>query len=202
VLGASGVTVTPDELPPLVFLPGREGSLQVEMQAAPRRFGRIAYPLPADLQAITAELDAGRPVLVLHNYGLPAWPRWHYAVVVGYDPAKGQLLLRPSEMPMRPDREKYLEAAAAFERVVPPGDARAAWDAAIGAWPEHPAGWVGRGTAQYRAGDLDAAAARGEMSQLDMAALHGRLRDAAVDTLAQVDARGALPDPAHCAAAR
>ena len=189
LLGASGVEITPDELTPLVYLPGREGSLQIEMQAAPRRFDRLSYPLPPDLAAITRELDAGRPVLVLHNYGLPFWPRWHYAVVIGYDAATQKVLLRSGEtrrqelsaknfmrawdnagrwavvllrageLPTQPEATTYLEAAAGFERVATAGSALRAFDAAVAAWPAEPVAWVGRGTAHYRAGDKAAAAA-------------------------------------------
>src|SRR5262245_57366042 len=67
VLGASQVRTTPEELARLVYLPGRRGSLQIEMQAAPRQFGRIGYRIQPELAAILGELDAGRPVLVLHN---------------------------------------------------------------------------------------------------------------------------------------
>jgi tetratricopeptide (TPR) repeat protein len=189
VLGASGVAIEPDTLTPLVYLPGRNGSLTIEMQAAPRRYGRIVYPLDPDLDALTAELDAGRPVLVLHNYGLPFWPRWHYAVAIGYDAAKQRILLRsgttrrqrlsaanfmrawdnadrwalvllkPGELPARAERTRYLEAATAFERAASAPDARLAWQAAVGAWPEEPVAWVGRGTAQYRGHDFRLAAA-------------------------------------------
>lgn len=188
VLQASGVQVTPEALVPLVYLPGRKGSLEIEMQAAPRRFDRISYPLDPDLSAITAELDAGRPVLVLHNYGLPMLPRWHYAVVIGYDPAQQQVLLRsgtqrrevqsaahfmrawdnggrwafvllrPGELPVAAERARYMEAAAAFERAASPASARLVFDAAVRTWPDEPVAWVGRGTASYREHQLAAAA--------------------------------------------
>lgn len=184
VLGASGVASSPDELTPQVYMPGRRGSLTIEMQAAPRRHGRLGYPLAPDLAALTAELDAGRPVLVLHNYGLPFWPRWHYAVAIGYDAARQRLLLRsgtterqvmsaanfmrawdnadrwaivllkPGELPAQPDRARYIETAVAFERSANPENARQAYEAALRAWPEEPIAWVGRGTARYRSGAL------------------------------------------------
>jgi Peptidase_C39 like family len=105
-LGAARVKVTPEELAPLVYLPGRKGSLQIEMQAAPRQYGRISYRIEPQLAAILAELDAGRPVLVLHNYGLPFWPRWHYAVVVGYDGPRDRVVLRSGKV-----RRQELSAA-------------------------------------------------------------------------------------------
>jgi tetratricopeptide (TPR) repeat protein len=188
VLGASGVEVAPDALTPLVYLPARRGSLQVEMEAAPRNFGRLAYPLSRNLDAIIAEVDAGRPVLVLHNYGIPRFPRYHYAVVVGYESVSDSIILRsgvtqrqvlsaanfmrawdnggrwalvvlrPGELPATANATTYLEAAAGFERKASPADARLAFDAAIQRWPNQPVAWVGRGTAEYRAGALPAAA--------------------------------------------
>jgi tetratricopeptide (TPR) repeat protein len=189
VLGASAVPVTPEELEPRVYLPGRRGSLQVEMQAAPRAYGRLGYRIEPELSAITAELDAHRPVLVLHNYGLPFWPRWHYAVVVGYDGPQDKVtlrsgrkrrqqlsaanfmrawdnggrwalvVLRPGELPAHPDKPRYLEAAAAFEGVAQPKDSWLTFDAAVRQWPDEPVAWTGRGTASYREGNRAAAAA-------------------------------------------
>jgi tetratricopeptide (TPR) repeat protein len=188
VLGASGVTVSPAELSPLVYLPSRRGSLQIEMQAAPRQYARIGYRIEPELKAILDEVTAGRPVLVLHNYGLPFLPRWHYAVVVGYDGAKdrvllrsgkvrrqtlsaanfmrawdnadrwGLVLLRAGELPHSPDKERFLQAAADFERVASPRDALATFEAATRHWPQDPVAWIGLGTASYRSGDLKSAA--------------------------------------------
>jgi tetratricopeptide (TPR) repeat protein len=159
------------------------------MQAAPRQFGRISYRIEPQLAAMLAELDAGRPVLVLHNYGLPFWPRWHYAVVVGYDGPRdrvvlrsgkvrrqelsaanfmrawdnadrwGQVLLPAGTLPVAPDKDRFLQAAAAFERVASPRDALLAFEAASRQWPDEPVAWVGMGTANYRNGDLQRAAA-------------------------------------------
>jgi hypothetical protein len=188
VLGASGVTATPESLVPLVYIPARRGSLQVEMQAAPRKYGRLSYQLAPNLDSILTELDAGRPVLVLHNYGVPYFPRWHYAVVVGYDAATdsvalrsgvtrrqvlsarnfmrawanggrwAMVVLRPGETAATAVPVRYLEAAADFERVASPEESRLAFDAAVQRWPSEAVAWIGRGTAEYRAGNLPAAA--------------------------------------------
>jgi tetratricopeptide (TPR) repeat protein len=198
LLGASKVLVTPEELAPLVYLPKRHGSLQIEMQAAPRQYARISYRIAPQLAAVVAELDAGRPVLVLHNYGLPFWPRWHYAVVVGYDGARdrvvlrsgkirrqelsaanflrawdradrwGMVLLQAGELPAAPDKDRYLQSAAAFEKVATPQDALLAFATATRQWPDEPVGWVGMGTANYRNGDLQrAASSYGAALQID-----------------------------------
>lgn len=189
VLAVAGVNASPEELVSQVYLPSRKGSLTIEMQAAPRRHGVVSYPLAPSLDAIVAELEAGRPVLVLHNYGLPFWPRWHYAVVIGYDAQRQRMLLRsgtterqvlsaanfmrawdnadrwamvllrPGELPARPELQRYLEAATAFERAASPPAAEQTFHAAVHLWPDDPVAWVGRGTARYRAGDWQAAAA-------------------------------------------
>lgn len=101
VLNARGVTVTPDELVPRVYLPAREGSLQAEIKAAVRRQGLLAVPVEPGLDALLAEITAGHPVLVLQNPGFNWLPRWHYAVVVGYDLARQELVLRSGTEPRR-----------------------------------------------------------------------------------------------------
>jgi tetratricopeptide (TPR) repeat protein len=94
VLQQRGVEVSPETLTPLVYLPGRRGSLQVEMLAAARRHGRLAVPIGPSLEAVLREVAGGSPVLVLQNLGLDWAPSWHYAVVVGYDRAAEEFTLR------------------------------------------------------------------------------------------------------------
>lgn len=48
MLAAAGVDRSPERLSPGLYLPAREGSLQVELQGATRREGRIPYLLDAD----------------------------------------------------------------------------------------------------------------------------------------------------------
>jgi tetratricopeptide (TPR) repeat protein len=148
-LQASGVDVTPQELVAQVYVPAREGSLQPEMLAAARRAGRLAIELPPRLDALLASIDAGRPVIVLQNLSLPVYPKWHYAVVIGYDLAAGEVVLHsgleerqrlkldvfehtwarshhwamlvtpPGELPAHVDDRHLLAAAVALERVAP-----------------------------------------------------------------------------------
>lgn len=94
VLVRSGIEVHPDALVDEVWLPARKGSLQTELLAATRQRERIAYVIEPTLEALVSELDGERPVLVLLNLGVKSRPTWHYAVVIGYDPGKDELLLR------------------------------------------------------------------------------------------------------------
>lgn len=186
-LAASGVAVVPDALVPQVYLPAREGSLQPEMLATARRHGRLAVLLPPRLDALLAEVAAGRPVIVLQNLALPWFPRWHYAVVIGFDLAAQSIRLHsgttanlelplavfertwarsghwamvataPDALPATPDPQALLEAAAALERT----DAHAAAVAYTALTQRAPGlygAWFGLGNARHASGDLAGAA--------------------------------------------
>ena len=93
-----------------IYLPGRKGTLQSELKAYIRQEGLIAYQIPSTLNALLKEVELGNPVLVLQNLGFTWWPRWHYAVAVGYDIPAGQLILHTG------DRQQYRLSLGTFER--------------------------------------------------------------------------------------
>src|SRR3972149_4682656 len=80
----SGLEVSAEHVAPLVFTPARQGSLANDMATAARRHGRLAVAIDG-LDELFGEVAAGHPVVVLLNLGLEWVPRWHFAVVVGYD---------------------------------------------------------------------------------------------------------------------
>lgn len=88
-----GLEADQQSLAKQLFIPDKKGSLAIEMQAASRRLGLLPYPLAKNLSAILGEIDAGNPVLVFQNLAFYWWPQWHYAVVVGYDLGKKELIL-------------------------------------------------------------------------------------------------------------
>ena len=94
VMDHRGARVSPEALVDEVWLPSRKGSLQLEMLAAPRRHGLVAYKLAPRYADLLREVAAGNPVLVLQDVGLAPWPDWHYAVVNGFDYDTGTLFLR------------------------------------------------------------------------------------------------------------
>jgi tetratricopeptide (TPR) repeat protein len=103
VLNAAGLNVTPEDLIDQVYLPGRKGSLQVEMLAAARRRGLIAYELAPQATDMLREVAAGTPAIVLENYGPFDWfPLWHYSVVVGYDLDRLEVIRRSGKQQRRP----------------------------------------------------------------------------------------------------
>ncbi len=99
VLQFYGREASLDSLVSRVYLPGRKGSLALEMTAASRRYELLPYPVDASLGSLLAELDAGHPVLVLQNLGFNWWPQWHYALLVGYERGGEKLLLHSGTNP-------------------------------------------------------------------------------------------------------
>jgi len=84
-LGAIGRQRSPESLRDEVYLPARQGTLQAEMLALPRREGLLAVPMPGELAALLRTVADGYAVVVFQNLGLSIMPVWHYAVIVGYD---------------------------------------------------------------------------------------------------------------------
>jgi tetratricopeptide (TPR) repeat protein len=165
VLVQSGAGASLEAVVDKVYLPGRQGSLQAELLAATRTEGRLPYVIDGSLAAIWRELETGRPVLVLQNLGVEAIPRWHYAVVVGIDAERGEVVLRsgtdrrrvtrirtflhtwrrggywgmvvlvPGQLPTAPNRSRYFEAIAALEQAGRAEEAAWAWQTALREWP-------------------------------------------------------------------
>jgi tetratricopeptide (TPR) repeat protein len=185
VLGEAGVPTSPDALVPEVYLPDRQGSLQVELRAAVRRRGQMPVAVRGDLGALSAALRAGSPVLVLQNLGLQRWPVWHYAVVIGLDPEADEVILRsgttyrermeaarfraswggwgftvhsPEAPPAWASAADWLETVAVWARL---GQHEAAWratTAAIDRWPDRADVWLAHGNAAYASGERQMAA--------------------------------------------
>jgi tetratricopeptide (TPR) repeat protein len=188
LLGASGIDASPEALVPEVYLPGREGSLQIELQAAGRRHGALTAPIPPRLDSLLAELDAGHPVLVLQNLSLPIAPMWHYAVAIGYDIDNGEVILRsgttrrmtmplstfehtwsrsgfwgmvalaPGQLPATTEFPELQSALVAYEKAAPPRSALQAYGAALQRWPNTLVLQLGVGNSAYASGDRAAAA--------------------------------------------
>jgi Peptidase_C39 like family len=161
-----GRNVTADALADAVFLPARDGTLQAEMLAGARRHDAVAQLLPGQIETLLRELQAGHPVVVLQNLGLSFVPAWHYAVLVGYDLAREEVVLRsglieretmslrtfeftwqraghwafvalaPGDLAAADDPRAASDAAVAFERVAAPASAARAYAAVLQRWPD------------------------------------------------------------------
>jgi hypothetical protein len=187
VLDTSGVQVLPADLAPSLYIPRRKGSLQIELMATARSFGRTPYPVDPDVVSLLGEIQSGRPVLVLQNLGTGFLPVWHFAVVVGYLPDEnkfvlrsgdvqrklmktskflrswqrgdswGVVLLAPGELPANVDVESFVRAVADMEAVGQIEAAAAGYQIAVKQWPENTIAWLGLGNVYYELGQLEMA---------------------------------------------
>ncbi len=108
VLSASGLPSTPETLSPDLFIPARQGSLQVELAAQARLRGRVPLMLQASEQALITALREGQPPLVLLNLGVRSDPIWHYAALTGYHPVEGYTLNNGKARPQTVARGTFL----------------------------------------------------------------------------------------------
>ncbi|WOB06649.1 PA2778 family cysteine peptidase [Piscinibacter gummiphilus] len=182
-LGAVGLVASPAQLGGEVFLPARGGSLQAEMLAGARRHGAVAVRIPGTVEAVLREVAAGHVVVVLLNLGLAIAPRWHYAVVVGYDLDQRELLMRsgtverdrialrtfehtwaradhwafvalpPGRWPLTARASAAVEAAVGFERSASPAQALKVYESGLERWPESLPLAIGLGTSAYAVRD-------------------------------------------------
>ncbi|HLV16326.1 MAG TPA: PA2778 family cysteine peptidase [Pseudomonas sp.] len=189
LLAHGGRQVTPEQLVERVYLPGRQGSLQVELVAAARQEGRLVYPLEPRLDSLLTELAAGNPVLVLQNLGFSWWPVWHFAVAVGYDRPREVVILRsgvtrrletdfatfmrtwqrgerwavlvsdPRQLPATASLLPWLRAASDLEETGQGEAAEQAYRAATRRWPDEALPWFALGNRLHAQGRAEAVAA-------------------------------------------
>lgn len=184
ILSSAGSAVTPEALKPELYLPDRHGSLQVEMLAAARRQGAIAYQLAPQLDDVLREVASGKPVVVLQNLAYAWYPVWHYAVVVGYDLDNAEIILRsgpeqrqilpmrtfeytwarsgywamvalpPGKIPETAEENSFIAAVSALEKIGDPERVQRTYIAALGRWPGNLSAQIGVGNTAYRLHDL------------------------------------------------
>jgi tetratricopeptide (TPR) repeat protein len=183
-LNAAGIAVTPETLKPELYLPDRHGSLQVEMLAAARRHGATAYQLTPELTDMLREIAAGTPVVVLQNLALSWYPAWHYAVAIGYDLDRAEIILRSGlerrhilpmrtfeytwarsgywamvalsqgKIPETAEANSFIAAISAVEKISGSKNTQNTYIAALNRWPKNLGGQIGLGNNAYRLHDL------------------------------------------------
>jgi tetratricopeptide (TPR) repeat protein len=189
ILNAAGIDVSPAELIDAVYIEGLQGSLQVELLAATRRYGLLPVPVNADPEALLDEVADGRPVLVLQNLRLARAPAWHYAVVVGYEADAGRFILRsgdearrresasrflrswrladhwgfvavtPGEIPASTGPDAYMRTLLGATAQLDRASEERAYEAALDRWPEHTLVLFLAASREYALGELEQAAA-------------------------------------------
>ncbi|HET8700476.1 MAG TPA: PA2778 family cysteine peptidase, partial [Nitrococcus sp.] len=185
----SGADADPERLSAALYLPAKQGTLQAELLARARRSKRLAYIIPPQWSALLRELESRHPVLVLQNLGLSWYPVWHYAVVIGIEPASGNLVLRsgserrhvvavetfartwaraqhwgivvlpPGELPATATAPRLFRSLADLEASSDPATALPSWWAAVARFPKDGRLALGLTNALYQGGQLATAAA-------------------------------------------
>ena len=88
----AGHAVKIEDIAKQVYTPGFKGSLQSDMISTSRRQGLTAIPIQ-NLSSLLKEVSAGNPVIVFENLALSWIPQWHYALVLGYDLQKKEIIM-------------------------------------------------------------------------------------------------------------
>ncbi|MDX1558263.1 MAG: PA2778 family cysteine peptidase [Marinobacter sp.] len=187
MLNSQGLQTDPEILKELVYIPGREGSLQVEMVAAARAHGMLVYPLDGELESLLTEVASGNPVLVMQNLRYGWWPQWHFAVVIGYDSEERDLILHtdtrkreaidlevfsntwgradnwavtilpPDRVPANATPLRFLKSAHDLETTGRTRAAGIAYQTAETTWPDQPTAVIARGNLAWQLGQYDEA---------------------------------------------
>jgi tetratricopeptide (TPR) repeat protein len=110
VFGYYGESTSPNDIAPKLFIPNKEGSLQLEMVSATRQFGFLPYTERGNLSSLMSLVKDDIPVIVFQNLSIQLLPQWHYAVVIGFDSDEGTVTLHTG---LTPNHEMSLEL---FER--------------------------------------------------------------------------------------
>lgn len=186
-LNWSGIAVQPADLSPEVYSPGLKGSLQSSLIGSARRHGRVAYPITGS-EALLAEVSAGHPVIVLVNLSFFWYPKWHYAVVIGYDQQQGEVILHsgltarevlssrvfmnlwrrgeywgmlvlpPDRLPVTGEEVAWLDAVSGLEKAGQRQAAAIGYATALQRWAMSFTAWMGLGNSRYSLHDLEGSA--------------------------------------------
>ena len=143
VLSYAGLPRNAEQMRDEVYLPLRQGSLQIEMVSAVRRAGLVPMVLNGGIHELLSTIARGQPVIVLLRAPWPVGPPWHYAVAVGFDVIKEEIVLRSGSsarqvMSLR-DFQGQWSAAHDWGLVVKPAHQRLSLNAAASPPPGSPA---------------------------------------------------------------
>ncbi|HXH29325.1 MAG TPA: PA2778 family cysteine peptidase [Bacteriovoracaceae bacterium] len=174
----AGRTVTMEELSSSMVTEKMEGTFRTDMVSAARRQGMLTLPV-RNISSLLKEVSAGNPVIVFQNLGLSWMPKWHYAVVTGYDVSGpdvllhsgekkyhktdmrffertwklgdywGLLVLPPHKLSTTAAERDHVDAAVALENTGMSEEARVAYLAITQRWPESLPTLIGLGNVYF-----------------------------------------------------
>ena len=177
-MGFAGKPISVEDLTSQVLTASKNGTLQSDLIAASRRRGMMAVRL-SGLPSILQEVGAGYPVIIFENLAFNWFPRWHYALVVGYDlehedvvlhdgPTAyrhwgmrkferswkysgywGLVVLPPGELAVSADELTNSEAAAGLEESGRTEEAAVSYRQLLRRWPDSLVALIGLGNIAY-----------------------------------------------------
>ena len=187
VLDFKGKEVDLKELTSTTFTPGGNGTYQTDMMSAVRRQKMIPVSI-STLRTLLTEIKSGNPVIVFENLGLKAIPKWHYAVVTGYDlngpdiflhsgSSKdlkidmrlfernwkladfwGMVILSPGELSPTATDVDHIKGAAGLEQLKHFSEAEKSYKSLLTRQPESLLALIGMGNVEYEKKNYQAAA--------------------------------------------
>lgn len=185
-LQSNGKMISVQDLESQVFTPGMNGSLKTDLISASRRQGMLAIPMEG-LEALLREVAADHPVIVFENLGLNWWPKWHFALVYGYDlPSRevimhsgpyehhhlgiddfekswrlasewGLVILQPGQLAATASELAHVKAAAGLEQTQQAKAAQISYQKILEKWPQSLGARVGLANLAFENGDCKAA---------------------------------------------
>lgn len=179
----AGKNVSVKDLTPQIYSENNKenekGSLQSDLISAGRRQGMMVVAIEG-LSALLKEIEAGHPVIIFENLGVRWLPRWHYAIVFGYNLHEKKLLLHSGpdafkeedmaefelswrlghywglvvlpadELSATADELAHASAAAALESLGEFEEAQKSYRAILNRWPKSLPAYVGLGNIFYQ----------------------------------------------------
>lgn len=196
VMRHAGHPASLEEVTKQTFTKGAKGTFQSEMISAVRRQGMMGIVIN-DLSSLGREIAAGRPVIVFQNLGLSFYPRWHYAVTLGYDldgpdiilhsgkdkftkmdmryferswklaDQWGLLVLPPDQLSVTASETQHAAAAAMLEQSGKTTQAQTGYQTILKRWPHSMTALIGLGNIHFANKNYKAS-----ISNLTQASIH------------------------------
>jgi ABC-type bacteriocin/lantibiotic exporter with double-glycine peptidase domain len=85
VLNYWKIPVSPEKIAAEIYSGGAKGTLNIDLVLYAERMGLKANSYEGNLEDVRGNIDSGRPLIVLVDYGFWVYQKNHFMVVVGYD---------------------------------------------------------------------------------------------------------------------
>ena len=172
------VAVDIDQIATEVYTPGVEGSFPLDIISATRRHGLSGIAIEKMTSLIT-EVAVGNPVIIFENLSLSWAPQWHYALIVGYDLEKQEIIMHsgnsaykkvdmkdferswkladywglavlpPNQLSETGSEYSHLKSAVGLEQANHFTEAKLAYKAILTRWPQSLVALIGLGNLSY-----------------------------------------------------